>query len=515
MKLQITGYSGEQPRVIPRLLNSNAAQIASNVRLEDGSLVPFRKSKLATTLTNQAKTIYLHNDEWFSFSSVVNVAPAPIAEDRLYYTGDGKPKMIADGTTYDLAIPTPVNPPIANVIGEPDPDLSSTILYVYTWVTELGEESKPSPISDGVEWSPSLEVTLTGFSSPPVGRAVSKMRFYRSQTSSLGETELFFIAERTASTDPFSDNSLPIQTPIETLDFDPPPDNLQGIIPLPNGGMAGFFGKTLCFCEPYLPHTYPQKYYLTTDYPIVALGAFGSSIAVMTEGNPYIVQGTAPENMIMEKLELNLPCLSARGVVDLGYSIAYPSHEGLVTISGGGASVVTASLFTRSQWLNLKPETFIAAQFSSRYWVTYNGTESLLIDLSGAQPFLIREPEVADALHYDIESGNLYLLKSGNQIVEWDALGEEFGTMTWKSKEFVLPTYTNFGAILAEGGDSTGSDFELRVYADKELVATVTKTNNIARLPAKNLARTWEVEIYGSVPIDMISMAITPTELTM
>lgn len=515
MKLQVTGFSGEQPRIIPRLLADNAAQTASNVRLENGALVPFRQSKLTKSLPSNAKTIYLHNGEWYSFDEIVSVAPAPIAEDRLYYTGDGAPKMIIGNTVYDLAIQTPTNKPVASVDGEPDPDLSSTILYAYTWVTDFGEESKPSPVSDGVLWSPSLEITLTGFSSPPIGRAVSKMRIYRSQTSSLGSTELFFIAERDASTDPFIDDGLPIQTVIETTDFDPPPSNLQGIIPLPNGGMAGFFGKTLCFAEPYLPHTYPQKYYLTTDYPIVALGAFGSSIAVLTEGNPYIVQGTAPENMIMEKLELNLPCLSAGGVVDLGYSIAYPSHEGLVTISNGGANVVTAPLFTRTQWLKLKPETFVAAQFSGRYWVTYNNEESLLIDLSGAQPFLIREPEVAEALHYDIETGALYLLKDGTEIVEWDAIDEGYGTMTWKSKEIVLPTYTNFGAILVEGDDVNGGSFELRVYADKELVATVTKTNSIARLPAKNLARTWELEVYGNVPVDMITMAITPTELTM
>lgn len=515
MKLQLTAFSGEQPRVIPRLLSDNASQIASNVRLDNGALVPFRKSMITKLLEEQAQTIYLHNEQWYSFDQVVDVAPAPIAEDRLYYTGDGSPKMIVDGDTYELAIPTPESKPVADVIGEPDPDLSSTILYAYTWVTKFGEESKPSPLSDGVLWSPSLDVELTGFGPIPIGRAVNKMRIYRSQTSSLGSTELFFIAERDASTDPFVDASLPIQTPIETLDFDPPPDNLQGIIPLPNGGMAGFFGKTLCFAEPYLPHTYPQKYYLTTDYPIVALGSFGSSIAVMTEGNPYIVQGTAPENMIMEKLELNLPCISSRGVVDLGYSIAYPSHEGLVTIGNGGASIVTSSLFTRTQWLNLKPKTFVASQFSGRYFVTYDGKESLLIDLSGTQPFLIREPEIADALHYDIETGILYLLKNGTEISEWDALGAEYGDMTWKSKEFVLPTYTNFGAILAEGDNVDDGTFELRVYADKKLIHTVTKTNSIARLPAKNLARTWEIEVYGNVQIDMITIATTPTELAM
>ncbi|MGL1400235.1 hypothetical protein ACSTI4_24935, partial [Vibrio parahaemolyticus] len=76
--------------------------------------------------------------------------------------------------------------------------------------------------------------------------------------------------------------------------YNPPPAGLRGLTAMPNGMMAAFDGKDLYFCEPYLPHAWPASYTLTTDFPIVGLGAFGTSLVVMTTGNLYLVSGTAP-----------------------------------------------------------------------------------------------------------------------------------------------------------------------------------------------------------------------------
>lgn len=575
MKLQLAAFAGEIPRTIPRLLGDSYAQAAINTKLEDGSLTPIRRGRFVTRLDEDAKTIYRHEGGWLSWPEFVHVSQGPVATNRLYVMGEGKPKLFVDGNTYDLAVPRPQSAPAAAISsGENDPLLSATILYAYTWVTEFDEESEPSPLSNELIWTQGMGVTVTGFEAPPVSRAVNRMRIYRSQTSSLGVTQLYFIAERPASAAPFMDDSLSIAEVIPSGDFNPPPDDLTGLIALPNGMMAAFAGKKLYFCEPFIPHAWPEKYVLTCDYDIVGLGAFGTSIAIMTKGMPYIASGTAPENMVMERIELNLPCINAQGIVDLGYSVAYPSHNGLVTVSSGGAVVATQNVMTRDQWLQMNPYSFVAGQFSGRYMASYaysdvDGIERrgvIILDLSGGQPFLTRSADFADAMYYEIESGALYLLKNDRDIYEWDALSEPFGEQTWLSKRFVLPTYTNFGAILIEGEDATSTEqraaaakrnAEIRernrallqsglfggdvggnalasiplggsllqpvqddtpalgvtIIADGREVAYTTTLNEIARLPSGFLAKTWEILVRGNVQVTGIILANTPTDI--
>lgn len=571
----MAGFAGEIPKTIPRLLADNYAQVASNCKLEDGSLTPIRLGRFDTRLDAEAKTIYKRGADWLSWSGVVNVVPGPVAADRLYITGDGVPKLMVGDDVYDLALPLPENKPTVVVTGTVDPDLSSTILYAYTWVTIFDEESEPSPLSDEALWSPGLVVTLSDFSSPPTTRGVNRMRIYRSQTSSLGVTELYFIAEREASTAPFVDDALPIVEPIPSTDYNSAPSDMAGLVALPNGLMAGFSGKQLCLSEPFIPHAWPEKYRQTTDYPIVGLGSFGSSLAVLTTGHPYIITGTSPDTMTMEKVEVNLPCINPRGIVDLGYAIAYPSHDGLVTISTSGAVVVTKDLMNRDQWLQLNPYSFVAGQFSGRYMTSYSYTDAegigrrgiLILDLSGRQPFKIGSPDFADAMFYDIESGALYLLKNGTDIYEWDAQSQPFGEQAWLSKRFVFQTYTNFGAILIDGEDVTSvsqratldqrrqaiiarnqaliaagsiggeiggtalavipfagslltepdsldATIGVTIYADGKAVDYVNRTNEIVRLKAGFQARTWEIEVRGNIQVTAIILANVPDEIT-
>lgn len=578
MKLQQAAFAGEAPRIIPRLLSDGYAQAAINCKLEDGSLTPIRRGRLVTTMGQIPQTIYRMGDEWLSWDKPVDIVPGPVAAERLYITGDGVPKVRVGNLTRALALKGPSTKLNTAVGGTPDDQTKTTVLYVYTWVTEYDEESEPSPTSDDVVFSPASWVILTGFERPPADRGVNRLRIYRSQTSALGDTTFYFIKELTLP----ADGSAPVEyldvagaysEPLPSLEYNPPPDTLKGIIALPNGMMAAFTGKDLYFCEPYIPHAWPEKYVLTTDYEIVGLGAFGSSVAVLTKGTPYIVTGSAPENMTMEKLELNLPCINKRGIVDLGYSVAYPSHTGLVTISTSGAQLATDSLFTRDQWLKMNPYSFIASQFSGRYMASYAYANDegeaqkgvVIIDLSGSRPFVSRCSDYANAMYYEIETGLLYFARE-REVFEWDALSQPFGEMTWVSKRFMLQTLTNFGALLVEGEDvmsveqrktidalnvairaknralidsgsfngqlgavqlsalplagsllepleEYGATIGVTVIADGKEVGFVSTMNDVARLPSGFLSKTWELMIRGNAQVTGIIMASTPTEI--
>lgn len=99
-----------------------------------------------------------------------------------------------------------------------------------------------------------------------------------------------------------------------------------------NGVMVGFRDNEVYFSEPYLPHAWPARYRLTVDYPIVALGSFGTTIVVATEGRPFLITGSHPESMSQLELDLIEPCVSARSMASMGHGVVYASRNGLVYV---------------------------------------------------------------------------------------------------------------------------------------------------------------------------------------
>ncbi|WWT39861.1 hypothetical protein [Microcystis phage Mwe-JY25] len=573
----ITGFQGEQPRIVPRLLPPNAAQDAINVRLADGGLTPTRASTpVGADAVAGAKTIVRHGASWLSWTGVVHAAAGPVDQSRLYITGDGAPKMrTSAGVVYPLAVPRPASAPTATVQGVGAGDVV-TRTYVYTFVTEFGEEGEPSAASAAVDWRPGNNVLLSDIQAPPAGRGITRQRFYRTQTGAQG-TFFYLIADRSASALNFSDVVPPnaFAEPLPSVDWNPPPAALQGLTAMPNGMMAGFVGKDLYFCEPFRPHAWPEKYVLTTDYDIVGLGAIGPALIVATKGTPYIAVGGEPAAMQMARVEQNLPCINARGIVDLGFAICYPTWEGLVAVNpGGAAQIVTANLFSRDDWLSLKPNQMVAAQIAGRYAAFYNVDSGLrpqagcvIIDISGQQPWLSRSDVIATAAWFDTETGGLYYLPKASASIQ--RLDSPEGPPTlyyWRSKPFVIPAPDNFGIVLVDvdlarngeeialiqaqieeiiarnaatiasrmvrgaintltinsaplGGDmlerlpKTDVRLSVTISADGRQVASTAVVNRPVRLPAGFKARAWEVSVSGDVRVERITLASTVADL--
>lgn len=576
--LKLSAFTGESPRTTPRLLPSTGAQVAQSVRLEDGELSPFRKPYAVAELTGgvpgQIKTIYRHLGEWLFWTSVVHAVPGPVAQDRLYYTGDGVPKMLVNDVVYPLALVAPAVKVTTVKAGTPTTTaITTTVLYVYTRVTSFGEESEPSPISSDLVISPGNTVTLSGFVTAPAGRGYTTQRIYRSQTGTTGGANLYFIAERPDSAASYVDNLGPsaFAEPLPSLDWNPPPAGLKGLVAMPNGIMVGYVGKDLYFSEPYRPHAWPEKYSLSANYDIVSLAVSGSTLVVGTKGWPELVGGSSPDTMTMERLELTMPCVNEQGMVDMGYSILYPSNDGLVMVQGGSPALISGPVFTRDQWLRLDPKTMVCGQFYGRFYGSYSYIDSegirqqgtIILDITGDQPYLIRSQHKADAMFYDVTDNKLYMA-IGISIYEWDALEADNDLMTYRSKAFVTPQPTSFGAILVESDDRenadeilafnaaraaviasnqaimasgmlggalntfplnslsvngdllralpTGPQVSVNIYADSEFLHTITTVGEIERIPP-TLARQWEIEVTGNVNIQEITMGGTAQEL--
>lgn len=573
--INLTAFIGERPLILPRLLPETAAQEAINARLDDGGLTPIRKPlKTGEYAKAGAKTIYRHNGVWLSWSVAVDAAPGPVAQERLYFTGDGAPKMLLSGdATYRLAVPRPSSPLTPVISGSGNGDVQ-TRSYVYTFVTDFGEETAPAPASANVDWRPGQSVKLTGFSMPVAGRRISKQRIYRSQTGSSG-TYLYFIAERSASAWDFIDNAAvnAFQEALPSMGWDEPPDALKGLTTMPNGMMAAFVGRSVYFCEPWRPHAWPEKYIMNCDSDIVALGSIGNVLIVLTKGNPFIMTGSHPSSMQSQKLKTNYPCINARGVVDLGFAICYPSNDGLVSVSpDGSVRLVTRELFRPHDWRKLSPATSIGAQFAGSYAMFFDTTSEkrrsagcLFLSL-GETPFLLRSAEIIEASYFDIMASALYFTRPDDtNIYRFDHPEGPPETMIWRSKEWWLPRPMNFGAILVDRG-KTGSVtvdasviadrgrvaeqnaaifgdgnlksalneqslnayavngdrmlpteeplvFAISVFGDGKLVRVIDRTDAVQRLPAKEMHRTWEIAVTSNVQISRIAIASSVDEL--
>jgi len=507
MLLKAQNFRGEIPKLQPRLLPPGFGQVAINVRLDDGAIRPLRAPAAAHTFLSSVASFTFFNDNWIGWASVVNAVPGPVAQNRLYVTGDLQPRLIYDGGTRNLALPAPTAAPTVTPVGTPNPAIQSSILFTYTHVTDLDEESPPAPLSASVDWNPPMGVTVNAFSAPPAGRGINRRRIYRSETSALGVTDLYFIAEQVigATTFTYEQNTHPLQEVLASNDYDAPPSDMQGIISMPNGMMAAFSGKEILFCEPFIPHAWPVKYRLKVDYAIVGLAAFGSSLAILTTGQPYIVQGTAPENMAMERMEVNYPCASARSIVDLGYSAVYASPEGLVMISNGRADVISRRLWTREQWAALNPATFIAGQYDGAYVASYLVSEGqraiVVLDLTGEQPFLTRATVQAAAMHYDIQTGSLFVLEgvsAGTQVRRWDS-GPAL-TYRWRSGLMHYGGAVGFGAGLTQTDEADGASVTTRVFGGGQQIMATQDADEAYRVP-DGLHHRWQFECEGTATV--------------
>lgn len=573
-RITLSAFAGEKPLIIPRLLPETAATEAIGVRLDDGGLTPINGSlQTGESVTTGAKTIYRHQGEWLSWSTDVDAVPGPVAQDRLYYTGDGAPKVRIANAVYPLRVPRPTSALAAAVEGAGTGD-TQTRTYVYTFVTSFGEETAPSPASPRVDWKPGQTVTLSGFAAAPAGRSITLQRIYRSQTGSSG-TYLYLIKERAASASDFVDNIAvdAFQEALPSAGWDEPKDGLSGITSMPNGMMAAFVGRDVYFCEPWRPHAWPEKYVMACDSDVVGLASIGAVLVVLTKANPYMMTGSHPDSMQAVKLEANFPCINARGIVDLGFAICYPSNDGLVSVRASGeVDFVTEQLFRRDEWQALSPQTALGAQHGNIYLMFYDKTDvagnrsagALFININAA-PFLTRSGETADAVFFDIETSALFFKRPGDtNVYRFDDPAGFPERYSWRSKEFWMPRPGTFGAILVDQGsigdasdgarveaeraritaenaaifasghlmsavnDSTLGELALgddallplpppmsasiSVFADGVLVGTATKIGSVCRLAAKN-ARCWEIAVQSNIPIGSISLATSVDEL--
>lgn len=303
-------------------------------------------------------------------------------------TGDGVNSSGYFINTFSNGLPS--NAPPTFVTGQPDlamygalttDAVVETRAYTYTYISAYGEEGPPS-----------VPTVLTGYNNatwtiktflPPsnyyggtgLGN-IAVIRIYRTVTSSSGTTSYFQVVDLAiGSTDPdavafvsadalgttpwtstgyvdtIPDNSVALDLTFDNQNNFPPPANLQQLFLLPNGMYAGYFGNTVCFSMPYLPHAWPLAYQFTVDYPIVGMAITQGSLVVVTDGVPWTFIGTSPSSMSQVRAAYSQPCQERGSIVGTDIGVFWKTINGLIQVDSTGALTnFTETWITREKW---------------------------------------------------------------------------------------------------------------------------------------------------------------------
>ncbi|MCU4631032.1 hypothetical protein KTJ53_15425 [Acinetobacter variabilis] len=555
MRIKVSNFLGAFPRVHTSKLKDTAAEKALNVDVTSGVLRPFYNLSLKQTLNamgSEIKTIHFYKfpdkEGFFQFPDFVDIAYSPIADDqyrRVYWSGDSRveghllysytPKLTSGTqynpiTWYKVGVPAPTQAPIlqsqsTTLTEEELEELSDEArIYVYTYVSETGEESAPSPASPLI-YSPHDNSTVTignlvTDTNASSGRLLKYKRIYRSLTDSSGNANLYFVGQIAISSSSFTDNldsdAVNTSDPIPSITWDAPRQNMQGLNVTPKGVNYAFTDKIACFSEPYYPYAWPRDYEVTLQYEIVAMGHYEDYIICATTGTPYLISGIDPGSTSINELPLNEPCISKRSMVSMAKCVCYASPNGIVMAYGATAKLISDSFFDKDTWTALKPESIHAVEHRGKYLFFYNNgvkKGAYLFDPLQVDFGLVELDIWFKAATRQHQTEELFFLDDSRRIYKFEDTAAVKFPYTWRSKLFDV------------GGDGARllachviaddyNNVKLNVYADGQLFYSKTVTSRRPfRLPNCSNRYDWQFEVIATSAVREISLAESMLEL--
>lgn len=427
--------------------------------------------------------------------------------------------------------------------------IAETRAYVYTWVTAYGEEGPPSPptvvtglISD--KWNITLTAPTSGDTTQ---RNLDKVRIYRTITSSQGVATYFLVTELPLATtsyiDTLADTVVSGNNELQSTTWTAPPDDLQGMVAMPNGMIVGFRENEIWFSEPYRPHAWPAQYTLVVDYKIVGVGAVGQTAVVCTQSATYAATGISPAVMTLSKISTREPCVSRGSILSTPQGVYYASPNGLVVAMAGQVVNATGKLFTKNKWqeaFNL-PQ-LRSARFDTSYYAFgsvsngvfqedafYNGAFELtnytgadeggIIDGDDSRTAFVKLTSDAPTMNIYNDPWTSEVLVLRDNKVYWidvsDELpGQEF---VWTSKRFQTPNKRNLEAmkVFFDNPENLANLGTIEIYADGRLAITrpMTQSGLVTRLPSGFKADYWQVKITSRVRVVSVELSPTVKEL--
>jgi hypothetical protein len=582
--LKLQNFGGMIPAVDPHLLPPNSAEFCENAWVNSGALEGFRTlHRVYTPTTPAVQRVFripiakvdsgrIPNSYWLEFDTPnVSVIQAPTIGDqfeRFYWASDidrprynTKARIAAGSPALILGVPAPSAAPGVTVSGGTTPVEARA--YVYTWVTQFGEESPPSPptLVTG-NASGTWNITMTAPGGVTTDRALDRVRIYRTVSGVSGETDYFFVAEQAINLTTYADTiaSVTGNRLLESLFWTEPPADLQGFVSMPNGIVAAWRGSEIWFCEPYRPHAWPVTYQISVESKVVGCGVIGQTLIACTEGAPFAISGINPSSMAVSRLATFEPCTSRGSVVSTPIGVAYASPNGLALANPGASVNVTRQMISKEKWgelLNLT--TLFGVAFNGGYYCFgstaigcfsgegFNTDAFLPQDFSGSFTGAyidINDSRVAfstistdvpvRSVYADFWTGEVFVHRDDGVFWLNQSATRPRDPFIWRSKILETPNQRNFEAMRVYfttfpntpelnpvQNVSPNQTLQpdqwgiIRVYADGVLRFTreLRESGQFFRLPSGFKATFWQIEIEARVRIDSVEIATTARDL--
>lgn len=559
--IRYSTFAGENRAIHPSKLNPAVGVTSLNQKTGRADLRPLNAPLTVATVPAGRQSIYRMGRDtpsdsqyWLSWPSVVHAVRGPNAVDnaeRTYFTGDGVPKwtnstMGLSASPFPtaarlLGVPAPatapilVATPVAPPAGQSVPP-NESLYYVYTYVTDIGEESAPSPVSSELVCQTTATVAISALAAPPSGNyGINKIRIYRTQAGSSGNADFYFLREIASTLTTTSDDRRALGAVMETTAWATPPADLKWLTVLWNGMLAAISGRSVRFCETNVPYAWPVAYdVLPPDSTPVAQATFGQNLVVLTTGAPRLVSGGSPEAMDDAPMEFAQSCVAPLSTVGIGSGVVWASPDGLCFVGSGGARVLTDGIMTRDDWQALRPETIKGCLYEGRYIATYSPS-------NGVRKGFIWDPANSaglyfldfgwDAAYVDDLQDALYLL-DGTNIKKWDAGAVLQTTFRTRLERWPKPTNSfAFAQVMADSYpvavkmDSSWMDpAEVTAMLASNPVFTAPTPTSLRYtvnavdslpfpLPSGFQAQAFQVEIITSYPVQSFAIAHSLDEI--
>lgn len=415
--------------------------------------------------------------------------------------------------------------------------------YVFTYVNDFDQESAPSPASSTILRPNGVTVTVTTPTSLPSAASsedgITTKRIYRAATGNTG-TAFLFVAEiplaQAEYDDTLTDAELGEVLPSEL--WAEPPDDLEGILALPNGVMAGFSKNQLCLSAQNYPHAWPVEYRLNTDTDIVGIGNVDTTVVIGTKSFVYVASGNDPANYSMAKFEVPYACVSKTSFAYLtGIGVVFAGPDGLMAVVGPGqVRNLTETVFTRDQWQALNPSSIKAVAHNDIYWMFWESGSSrgcYALDMKQTGFGVVRMAFHASAAFVDPIEDKMYLVLDedtepddpmlpvpaepphyvdARTVYEFEGHPTTLMNFRWRGKLWMLehPAWFSIAQVRAEGY----TNLVLRIYGDGEQIDEIVITDETEfTLAATDEYRTLEYELIGTSTVRLVQAAEDISEL--
>lgn len=388
-----------------------------------------------------------------------------------------------------------------------------TRAYTYTVVNAAGEESAPSPANAiSVTYMQYVEATTTTptftgyvpYASTRIYRTFGTNSNYFKVTATLKSGSSVIYEDKT-----YKASDVGVLLP--SLEWIPPVTGMSGLTALPNGVYAAFKDNKVYLSEPYRGHTW--QYIKTFPNNVTGICADAQSLIVTTTAGVFLVLGTVPANMAVQKLPIPQAGISQRTMTPLEGIVVYASADGIVAVQGSTATLnLSQKFFSREDWRSL----FNSVQNTARFGYTDgylimvtsdDASKGIVIRLDEAKGTLTKFSETFDSMFYLPTLDTLYYSKGANVYM---FRAGSYYTLDWWSKDFVLGDYVNFGAAYIKCTAST----IVTIYADDVQWHQFTAASTgYYRLPAGNRSLRWSVRFQTAGIIEQFAMADSMAEL--